>query len=223
MKYVILTPCGFRQMYAIDDFSKSIKRLEEKPESLILSAHPDVQKEWPDRIGEVPVKKIHHKKDHGKGGDRIVTFAREKLRKEFLKTGIDWSLWLDNDILVPPNIIREFQRIKERGKLWIHAHHPKRQAEESPTTEFRSGISSSFIHRDLLKEIPFFRIDLRDSDLIEEDGVVFGDDQIWKACAISVDRFHRIRKVGKFFDVGHLNEEGKTIKFKEEVLDGETD
>ena len=173
----------------------------------MVSAIPSILELFPDKVGSIKITGITGEHDEGK--DRIIdtTSAREALRQYILDSNYEWSLWLDNDILVPSNITERFLNYlkKHPNLLMAHSFHPARQ----PDVELRHGIGSSFIHRKVLHLYPF--------TYIGADGYYLGDDQIWfTVVSYFIRVFYKDSFVeGCLFDLKHLCEDGTVVKLPE--------
>jgi hypothetical protein len=207
MKYVILTLVGKHKVYAIPQFLEAIKNLDVLPEKIYVSAIPHIIGQFPMTLNGVPIIGITGEQDTG--SDRIIntTSAREKLRTTFLETDYEWSLWLDNDMLVPSNLVELLSRLLEEhpGTKWAHSYHPARQG----TGEMiRHGMGSSFVHRDILEAFPFILAHYQDK--------WYGDDQIFITIMTYVDRLYKLNMIrkGLLFPFKHLKANGEIISIK---------
>lgn len=205
--YSIVTLVGKHKTYCIDLFVEHISKVEPAPKEIVVSSIPEIFELFPGTINGVKVVNITGEYDAG--SDRIVntTSAREALRQHLIKQGYDWSLWLDNDILVPKNIVERAESFLDNNEdvLMIHSYHPARQKNES----IRHGMGSCFVNKKLLNLFPFIYIEL--------NGRQWGDDQIW----LNVTQRGQISlrykvKAGCLFDVAHFIEDGTIRYFEEE-------
>jgi len=211
MKYIAVTLVGGHKLYSMPLFFEHLLNLNTLPELLLISTTKEIfDKCMEVYTGNVPVVWIHGEEDTG--NDMIVstTSAREALRKAVLERGYEWALWLDNDMLVPPDLWEKFCILRDREPelVLVNSYHPARQ----DYTDIRHGMATTFTHRDALAGFPFVRAEIR--------GNHYGDDQIW----LHAIRSFRSRKgvktlTGKFFDVKHMVEDGRIKSFKPEHRD----
>ena len=210
-KYIAVTLVGGHKLYSMPLFFKYLSRLNIPPQELLISATRTIfDKCMEVYSGEVPVTWIHGKRDLGNDMVVSTTSAREALRTAILERDYEWSLWLDNDILVPPDMIEKFKRLlgKTPDLLWVNAFHPARQ-KGGNQGRLRHGLGSSFIHRTLLEAVPFYCYELR--------GKFVGDDYPWKLIVSSFVSVYKFKvKYGILFDVRHAVEDGSIHEFTEE-------
>lgn len=209
--YIAVTLVGGHKLYSMPLFFEYLLNLNTLPEELLISATREIfDKCMEVYTGDIPVTWVHGEGDLG--NDRVLstTAAREALRKVILERGYEWSMWLDNDILVPPDMMGKFKQLlkKKPDLLWVNAFHPARQ-EGGNTGRMRHGLGSSFIHRELLEAIPFYCYTLRNKFL--------GDDYPWKVIAGSFSRVYKFETLaGVYFNVKHAVEDGTIHEFTEE-------
>ena len=200
MDYPILTLVGGHKLYSMELFFKYILELNIQPKEIVISCTPEIFGECILAYSKFdcdkpPLKWVHGLED--KGDDMIysTTSAREALRQYFLSKTYEWSLWLDNDMLVPSNMIDKFQRLLEMDPelLYVNAFHPARQQEG----KLRHGLGSSFIHRKVMMIHPFTYGIL--------DGKYLGEDYLWK---MIVNAFFNIYKQFKPLTTVFIEEKG---------------
>jgi len=220
MKYIVATPVGKQKLYAMKEFIDHLNNLNQLPETLLVSTTPDIFEKCM-KFGECkfPVKHVHGSEDNADNMVSSITSAREELRKQSIlwmtqhrALKVEWLLWLDNDILVFPDLIEVFESLlsKYPNLIMANSYHPARQDE----VKVRHGISCTFTHRDALMGLPFMMACVR--------GAHLGDDQIW------LNTMHHMKGIrgqsgeklevlgGIFFDVIHLTEDGKKKRFGEQ-------
>lgn len=208
MKYVCVTLLGAHKMYGMDLFFNHISKLNTPPSEIWISTPKRLYDVFVSGYNlDIPIKHIHNPDD--KGDDKIpsTTAAREVLRQEIIKSGYQWSLWLDNDILVPPDMTDQFIDYLDQytDLVWVHSFHAYRLGDGK---EKRHGLGSSYIHRDLLENIPFIECTFRD--------VGFGDDFLWIRIVNSFENMGWINTLhGPLFDVLHLRKDGTIVRMEE--------
>lgn len=196
------------------EFYDYLNELTIKPEVLLVACTTDIAFKIVDMfinrgpIFEHPITMEFIYPPEDKGDDCLpsTTSARETLRKEILKRGYEWSLWLDNDMLVPPDMTETFLKYikNEPDLLWVHSHHPKRCGNGEI---LRHGLGSCYIHRDLLENVPFIMCTIRGRNL--------GDDYLWIIIVRQFEVYRWIKvKHGMLFDVIHFGEDGSMLKCK---------
>jgi len=107
-KYVVLTPIGAHKLYALEEFFKHIARFNYKPEMVVVAPDPEILYDvldLSDVLGELTLlvllaeyPNVYH------SHLARITKARETLREWFLKSNYEYALWLDSDILAPPEL-----------------------------------------------------------------------------------------------------------------------
>jgi len=205
MKYIIATLIGNHKTYSIPKFFQRLNELIEQPELLLISTTEEVYKLCPETTN---MRHIQGEDDTGNDTIKSTTSARESIRQHSLNymemnPDVEWVLWLDNDIGVPPNLIERFRLYLEKkpNLVMVNSHHPARQDGE----ELRHGMACTFTHRDALSAYPFTRASLR--------GANYGDDQIWLSVIGTLGRFTWRNNLessgGVFFDVTHFVEDGR--------------
>lgn len=101
-----------------------------------------------------------------------IVHARNSLRKQALKTDAEWFLWLDSDVLMPPNALRDFLKIgrpfmggwykKKSGNDWVSAslvkgtavYHHKQPCREIIETDL-VGLGCAMMSREILEKLDF--------------------------------------------------------------------
>jgi len=210
-RYCVATLVGRHKIYSTKDFIEHLERVTVQPEVIVVSSIPEIHEIFFRYQKNIPVVGITG--DHDEGRNRIVdtTSARESLRQYIIKNNYEWSLWLDNDILVPSNITEKFLsylRNNPEVKM-VHSYHPARQYGE----ELRHGIGSSFIHKDLLEAYPFTYAEIK--------GHYLGDDQIWLLVINQLTSIYYPRSIirGTLFDLKHKREDGTVASLSDKYRD----
>lgn len=206
MRYVLVTLIGGHKLYSMKLFLEHISKLNQQPEEIWISCTDEIYAEAMKEYNlQVPIRHIHGDSDTGDDQIHSTTAAREALRIAILTSDYTWSMWLDNDMLVPPDMVEIADKILQEDPefLWIHCHHPCRQdAGESD----RHGLGSCFIHRELLN-IPFVMATVNNRNL--------GDDFLWINWVGLFKRLGGVKvKQGRLFDMKHLREDGLVIEWK---------
>lgn len=128
--YVLLSPVGSTRLYAVEEFFKHINRFSYKPAKVVVCVDSETDKEM-DRLSITEPTRIW-------GNERLrrsllprIAFARERLRRYFLKkTKLNWALWLDSDILAPPELPEKLLQIaEEKNAILICNQYPGRGEE----------------------------------------------------------------------------------------------
>jgi len=206
--YIAVPLVGGHKLYSMPLFFDYLLKLDTSPQELLISTTKEIfDKCMTVYTGSLPVTWIHGEEDLGNDMIASTTSAREALRQGIIKRDYEWALWLDNDMLVPPDLWEKFCILRDREPtlILVNSYHPARQ----DYTDIRHGMATTFTHRDALAAFPFLRCQIR--------GENYGDDQIW----LSVIKSYRNRRKtktlsGKFFDVKHMVEDGRIKSFKPE-------
>lgn len=215
MKYTLVTLIGSHKLYSMPLFWKHIEKLNVQPIEILISCTKEVYTQAIETYhGDTSIRHIHGEGDLADDHIHSTTAAREALRQELIKLPCEWSMWLDNDILVPPEMVEQFLLLLEDDPLllWVNAFHPARQKDLYARGGTRHGLGSSFIHRELLEAVPFIHYRLREKNL--------GDDYLWKLIVnqfFSIFRKEMTGISGKLFDVKHAVEDGGIHVYDEET------
>ena len=206
MRYVLVTLVGGHKLYAMELFFEHVSKLNQLPEEIWLSCTDEIYARILEEYDlKIPIRHIHGDDDTGDDQIHSTTSAREALRGAILDSDYTWSMWLDNDMLAPPDMVDVADKILQEAPeiLWVHSYHPCRQdAGESD----RHGLGSSFIHRELLN-IPFVMATVNGRNL--------GDDFLWINWAGLFRRMTKVKfKQGKLFDMKHYREDGTVVEWK---------
>lgn len=115
MKYVLLSPVGKTRINYLEEWVSTAKKLTPPPEEIVICVDVDREFDIPDGITvlESPVA------DYYKGHLERICSAREVLRRYFLKTGLPFSLWLDSDIMVPPETPSVLHKVWETENVYV--------------------------------------------------------------------------------------------------------
>lgn len=214
-EYILVTLIGGHKLYSMPLFWEYVEGLNVQPVEIIVSCTKEVYDQAIESYhGVTPVRHIHGEGDLADDHIHSTTAAREALRQELITLPYEWSLWLDNDMLVPPEMIEQFSSLIETEPLllWVNAFHPARQKALYARGGERHGLGSSFIHKELLEAVPFIHYRLRGKNL--------GDDYLWKLIATQfMTNFKSIMCgiSGRLFNVKHAVEDGSIHTFNEKI------
>lgn len=215
MKYVCVTLVGGHKLYSKDVFFKYILELNIPPEEIWISCTGKIFDKFTENYsGDIPLVHIHGEEDLGDDWIWSTTSAREAIRQYFIKSDYDWSMWLDNDILVPKDMVETFLNyMKFDPKLrWVHGYHAYRKGDGE---QLRHGLGSCFIHRDILEAVPFIMCKMNTCG----EQHLLGDDYIWIQIVNSFSKLNWVNtKAGTLFDVGHLKKDGTIVYMSREYF-----
>ncbi len=213
MEYILVTLIGGHKLYSMELFWEHVQKLKIQPVKILISCTKDIfDKAIESYTGSVKLTWIHGEDDTGDDQIHSTTSAREALRTQLIKESTIWSMWLDNDILVPVDMVGSFKLLLEKntGLLFVNAFHPARQL-GGDTGKMRHGLGSSFIHKDLLETVPFVHYKLYNRNL--------GDDYIWKLITSQFMRAFKGSSIsGILFNVKHAVEGGSIHEFTKTQL-----
>jgi hypothetical protein len=206
MRYVCVTLVGYRKLYAKHLFFDYILKMNTPPREIWISATRELYDKFTDEYeGTIPLTWVHGEGDIGNQRIPSTTAAREALRQKILNSDYDWSLWLDNDMLVPPDMVEKFQILLRMRPdlLMVNAFHPGRKK-----SDVRHGLGSSFISKEMLGAYPFTMARLRGKDL--------GDDYFWKVLMREFVHIFNFPILSDFyFEMKHLADNGEIREFTE--------
>ncbi len=117
-KYIVLSPVGRHRTRDIDDFLAALKALTPPPEEIILCFDTDAEFEWAALEGVTIKLSPSESLAHRGSLDRICA-AREILRKYFINSEYKQALWVDSDILLPPETPTVLMEAMEKEQVWI--------------------------------------------------------------------------------------------------------
>jgi len=116
-EYITLTPIGDHKEKYLMDFLGSLRSLDPPPVERVVCLDLDTS---------LPLEIFTEEKilfspaiDAQRTSLERICYAREILRNYFLKTKVDYALWIDSDILVPPEIFKVLYEVMEKKKVWI--------------------------------------------------------------------------------------------------------
>lgn len=118
--YIILTPTAPFKLYSLDRFLKNALSFNPKPKEMVFCLEPEIKRkiaEWRNKLKSKKIKLVILElepeivKKYPACDKRKLTFAREKLRKYFLKSPYDWAPWLDCDIMPEKEVAKKLLKI----------------------------------------------------------------------------------------------------------------
>ncbi|KKM93813.1 hypothetical protein LCGC14_1204500, partial [marine sediment metagenome] len=130
MRYVLVTLVGGHKLYSMTLFWEYISKLNQPPEEIWVSCTKEIYDKCMGSYRlSIPIRHIHGDDDTGDDQIHSTTAAREALRREIISSDYEWSMWLDNDMLVPEDMVGIADNIlgDDPDLLWIHSYHPCRQ------------------------------------------------------------------------------------------------
>lgn len=165
--YIVLTPIGKNKTYVIDKFIKSIEKLQPLPNRLIFCKDSDETFLIPnsDNVDIIILENSFGLTSLKDSLDRIKG-AREVLRNYFiLCKDIDYALWIDSDILVPPETFSKmFSMLKKENCLTVNNKYKGRMTED-----YWSGSGLMLTTKDACTLSTFFTSTYKDNLIGSED------------------------------------------------------
>ena len=98
MRYIVLSPVGDTRAIHLNAWIEGVKKLSPAPEEIVICVDVDCKFDVPRDITVLKSPVV----DYYKGHLERICSAREILRRYFLKTKLPFALWIDSDIIVPP-------------------------------------------------------------------------------------------------------------------------
>lgn len=128
--YILLSPLGDTRAYATEEFFKHIGNFIYKPSEIVVCVEPKAEAEL-DRLSITGLTKLYGDLTLQSSCLPRIAYAREKLREYFLNTSLDWALWLDSDILAPPELPEKLLQVAdEKNSVLICNKYPGRGEEK---------------------------------------------------------------------------------------------
>lgn len=128
--YILLSPLGDTRVYATEEFFKHVGNFIYKPAEIVVCVEPKVESEL-NRLGITEITKLLGNLRLRAGYLPRIAYARERLREYFLNTSLDWALWLDSDILAPPELPEKLLQVAdEKNSILICNKYPGRGEEK---------------------------------------------------------------------------------------------
>ena len=115
-EYILLSPIGDHRTRHLEEFISSIKNFDPPPKEIILCVDIDTELDWD--IDGVTIKYNPEIIAYRSYLDRICS-AREILRKHFIYGKYNLALWLDSDIIAPPELPSTLYDVMEREKVLL--------------------------------------------------------------------------------------------------------
>jgi len=116
--YIVLTPFGDHKHYALKEFIRSLNKLRPQPEMKIICA--DLDTKYKDELESYDLVVYYSPEIFSPPSylERIC-MSREILRKKFIYSNYEWSLWIDSDIIVPPDTPRILYKIAKDSNCLV--------------------------------------------------------------------------------------------------------
>lgn len=129
-EYALLSPLGSTRLYALEEFFMHVNRFSHKPAQVIVCVDSGIDKEM-NRLGINESTRLRANERLRLGDLPRIADAREKLRRYFLRnTKLDWALWLDSDVLAPPELPEKLLQVaEERNAILVCNRYPGRGEE----------------------------------------------------------------------------------------------
>ncbi len=168
-EYIVLSPVGHYRTKDIKDFLKALKNLTPPPAEIVLCF--DIGCEFDHTALQGVTIKLSPSMGHRGSLERICE-AREILRKHFIYGKYDQALWVDSDIILPPETSRVLMDVMEDKKVWIVVNKYQGRGEE-----LWCGSGVMLTHRNACTASRFWVGNIIDKDGVEkhlsEDFVFF--------------------------------------------------
>ncbi len=115
MKYIVLSPVGVSRSKHLEDWVDSVKMLVPQPEEIVICVDIDSTFDIPEGVTVLksPVT------DYYKGHLERICSGREILRRYYIKKDIPFSLWIDSDIVVPPETPKVLYDVWESKNVYV--------------------------------------------------------------------------------------------------------
>lgn len=145
--YALLSPVGGTRLYAVEQFFRHIDRFSHKPAQTIVCVDSETDLEM-FRLGITEPTRLHGNERLRRGYLPRIADAREKLRRYFLKhTNLDWALWVDSDILAPPELPDRLLQIAEKENSILICNQYPARGEEGKERRNWQGSGCMLTHR----------------------------------------------------------------------------
>lgn len=115
MKYIVLSPVGHTRAKHLVAWVESVKKLIPPPEEIAICVDVDYEFDIPDGVTvfKSPVT------DYYKGHLERICSGREVLRRYFLRKEYPFALWIDSDIVVPPETPKVLHEAWESENVYV--------------------------------------------------------------------------------------------------------
>lgn len=126
-EYVVLSPVGHYRTKYLEDFLEALKVLAPPPAEIVLCFDLDSEFDYKKLQGVT----IKLSPSMGRRGslERICE-AREILRNHFISGPYNQALWVDSDIIIPPETPRVLYDVMEDKKVWVVVNKYQGRGEE---------------------------------------------------------------------------------------------
>ena len=197
MSYIVLTPVGNHKLYSLDQFLEAVRRFEPKPAEIVLCIDLDCPRK--DEISKIEDIKVLYNPEIFVSPSYLerICSAREILRKYFIYSKYEWALWIDSDIICPPETPKVLLKVAEKKNcILVSNQYPAR------TTGYWSGSGCMLTHK-LACTLSKFWIGRLGKKNISEDFVFLS---IVDKSKYFIREFlgKEARVVGKFIKVEHI-------------------
>jgi len=203
--YAVLSPIGKHKQHHVQAFFDSIAEFDPLPKLVMICTDFDDPKR---DLPHVEIPEVLHDKilifystaiEHYGGSLWRISHAREILRKKFLSTGIEWALWIDSDIICPPETPKVLLDVAENEScIMVRNSYPSRVSDQ-----YWQGTGVLLVHRVGMASSLFWYPD-QISPHVSEDYVFISIllESGWLLC--KAFGFKKTSITGRFVDVTHL-------------------
>ncbi len=113
--YVVLSPVGDTRAKHLNTWLEAVKKLIPPPEEIVICVDTDREFAVPDGVTILESPAM----DYYKGHLERICSAREILRRYFLKKNYPFALWIDNDIILPPETPEVLHEVLNSENVYI--------------------------------------------------------------------------------------------------------
>jgi len=117
MRYIVLSPVGNRKGYIIGSFLEAVRKFDPPPEEIVLCVSVDAPYDLK-TFGDAVIR-FNPEISVGDGWLERIASAREILRNYFIYGPYDLALWIDTDIICPPETPKTLYEVMEKEKCLI--------------------------------------------------------------------------------------------------------
>jgi len=205
--YAVLTPIGKHKHRFVQDYINAIAEFEILPRLLMICTDiDDPNQDLP--YLEIP-ETLHQRIlvfkscaiESYSGMLWRIAMAREILRRKFNSTNIEWALWIDSDIVCPPETPRVLIDIaRDENCIMIRNAYPTRHDPE----RFWHGTGVLLVHRvGMLSSLFWYPSEIIPH--VSEDYVFISvlTNSGWFLCQNF--GFKRVQRIGRYVEVKHLH------------------